>query len=174
MVYTRKFISALSKIVNLSFGKIPLADLIDDIVQQGEDRVIDDLASGLYWSGKSLTYQDLLTADAAVFTRMLEYAAIYAVMSWFNQNGKNNQAVGPIISASGDGMAKTQSYYMSKGANPNSLVSAEDMYLAKIKEIYRVYAGRIGRRTMMKRFNEHYDQNYNANYPSTRKTDGNL
>jgi hypothetical protein len=174
MVYARKFISSLTKIVNLSFGKILLADLVDDIVQMGEDRVIMDISSAEHFIGKSFTYQDLLTLNGATFTPLLEYASIFAIMSWFNQNSKNNQAVGPITSVSGDGMAKTQNYFNSKGTNPDSLVSAEDNYLMKIKQIYRYYALMATKKNMFARWNEHYDQNFNDNFPSNRKYDGNV
>ena len=174
MVYTRKFISSLTKVVNLSFGSILLADLIDDIVQFAEDRVVEDLQSGLHFSGQMISYTTLLSVDAATFTPMLEYAAIFAILSWYNINGKNNKAVGPIIAASGDGMAKTQGYYNSKGVNQDALVTAEESYLAKIKQIYRVYMSKIKRKTMLKRYNEHYDADFNANYYSQRKIDGNV
>lgn len=174
MVYTPKFITSLTKIVNLSFGKITLASLNDDVVQIGEERLIDDLAVGKHFIGSAVLYTDLLTLDRVAFSRMLEYAAIYAVMAWYNQQGLNNKAVGPIIGASGDGMAKTQGYYTSKKLNNDALVTAEENYLAKLKDIYRYYSMKKGGKIMISnRHNEFYDQDYNANLTSNRKVTGN-
>jgi hypothetical protein len=174
MVYTSLFITALSKVVNLSFGAIALTDLNDDVVKMADDRVIMMLGASPYWTGGNLTYQTLLSLDRVTFQPLLEYAAIFAAMSWCNQQGKANKTVGPITAASGDGMAKTQAYFTGKKINNDAMASSEENFLNTMRNIFRTYsAKRSTRQTMVKRYNEYQTSDYNASDYDTRKTEGN-
>ena len=70
-------------------------------------------------------------------------------------------------------MAKTQAYYSGKALNNNALVTAEESYMAVMKNIFRVYSSKRDRKTMVSRWNEHQTNDYNPNWYSTRKTEGN-
>jgi hypothetical protein len=174
MVYTPIFITSLTKVANMSMGALTVAQLNDDIVQAGEDRVILDLAAGHHLIGSvSVTYQTLRSLDYAWFNKALEYAAVYAVLSECNKNGYGNAQVGPIISASGDGMAMTSAYYNSKKVNNNALLSAEENYLYKMQQIFKYYNAKRTKALMASRYNEFYETDHSASDADRRQTEGN-
>lgn len=173
MVYAPVFITTLQEIVDLSFGSITLAQLNDSIVEMGENRVILDLSAGHHYMGSvTVTYQDLLSLDRAWFSRALKYAAIYAILSYFNKHGVGNTPVGPIVSASGDGMAMTSSYYNSKTVSSNALVTAEEDFLNQMRQIYMYYNAKRTKTVMASQYNEKYD-GYSPNDQDRRYINGN-
>jgi hypothetical protein len=176
MAYNPKFITDPNKVVGRSGGLITIAQVTDEMLEGGEFRIQTELISGGDPTvGVSITYQQLLSCNYSIFSKLLENAAIYAVLAELNGVGAGNAASGPITAASGDGMAKTHGYMTGKAPNPNTLATAEEKYLYymnKIFQTYRMLCGSV--RKNWKRYNEVYDQDWNVNNMDIRKREGNL
>ena len=175
MVYTPKFISNNQKVVDQSFGKIPLAGITDTVLETAENRVIFELETGGLANGYTLNYQTLL-GYGALYVSLLEIAAIYAVIAEYNSGGgKANVVAGPITSVSGDGMQKGHGFYTSKRISTNDQLTAEQKFHTYMNRLFTLYNMKNrSNRNRHSRYNEMYDPSNNVNFYDHRKSEGSL
>lgn len=172
MAYVPLFVQK-AKVIS-KVNKPWITAISDEDLESAELRIMIDLAEPIEPIGIGVTAADLLACNSGIFGPMLEQAAMFACMAELNANGVGNVTVGPIVSAQGDGMAKTHSYYTGKKTDVNSLVTAEERYLRLIRAMLRRYKALcLGRRENYRRVNPFYAEGYNINSYDNRRTDGN-
>jgi len=133
--------TSLADVVILA-NDLRITSIDNRIVRSVERRITMDLRTkgAKYGFAASLTKSALqITTGWAEFSAMLDEAAIYGLLAYYNTKGVANRGVGPITAASGDGMAQTQAYF-NQTKRVDSVIAPEEMYNQIIENIFRTYS----------------------------------
>lgn len=164
--------TSLADVVILA-NDLSITSIDSRIVRSVERRISMDLRTkgGKYGFAASLNKAALqITTGWLEFAAMLDEAAIYGLLAYYNSKGVANRTVGPITAASGDGMAKTHAYF-NQTKRVDNVIAPEEMYNQIIENIFRAYSamGYGPSDAIVSLSNEFLNSTYDANDRDPRR-----